>query len=104
MTMSSRLALCLLKTPLVAAADVAADADTLPGDDVGAPVLPPGRANRGAFARRTPARRAGVAAPTAGAAAYAATRRAAHEGGPLALEPAFTHLHRMANGARHHQA
>jgi len=35
---------------------------------------------------------------------HAAAAVAAREGGPLALEPAFTHLDRMANGARHRQA
>src|SRR5947208_8860289 len=105
MTRRCRESVCLLKSPfLLRRLMLRPTMDTLLGDDVGAPVLPPGRANMGAFARRAPARGPGVTTPTASAAAHAAAARAAHEGGPLALEPAFTHLDRMANGARHRQA
>jgi len=97
--------LCLLKSPfLLRQLMLRPTMDTLLGDDVRAPVLPPDYANMGACARRAPARSPGVTAPTVGAAAHAATTVAAREGGPLALEPAFTHLDRMANGVRHRQA
>jgi len=79
-------------------------ANTLLVDDVGIPIRPPDPANIGALARRTPARNPGVTAPTARAASHAAATVAAREGGPLALEPAFTHLDRMADGARRRQA
>jgi NAD(P)-dependent dehydrogenase (short-subunit alcohol dehydrogenase family) len=76
--------------------------DTLLGDDVGA-CLAPSDPHMGAFARRAPARVAGLAAPTARAGALPASAVAAREAGPLALGRALACVDGMANGARHRQ-
>jgi hypothetical protein len=78
--------------------------DTLLLDDVGAAVRPPDLANMGAFARRAPARSAGLTAPTAGAPTIAASAIAAREDRPLVLGRALAPLDRMENGARHGEA
>jgi hypothetical protein len=96
--------LSLLKTPfLLLSLMLRPIVDTLLDDDVCPPLAPPDPARIGTLARRAPARGAGVAAPTAGAAANPASAVAARDGGPLALGRAVPHLDRVANGARHRQ-
>src|ERR1700680_154476 len=75
--------------------------DTLLGDDVGACLAPPDPPHMGAFARRAPARVAGLAPPTERSAALAGSAIAARQGGPLALGRALTCDDGMANGTRH---
>ena len=77
---------------------------TLPGDDVGACLALPDPPNMGAFARRAPARSAGLTAPTAGAATLSAAAVAAREAGPLALGRAFACVDRMPVAAAQRQA
>src|SRR5712692_9409651 len=95
--------LCLLKSPfLLRQLMLRAAMDTLLGHDFGAALAPPDPANVGAFARRAPARSAGVTAPAAGAATQPAST--AREDRPVALGRALPHLVRMANGTRDRQA
>src|SRR6202163_371120 len=78
--------------------------DTLSSHEVGARLVPPDPPNGGTFARRAPARSAGLAAPVAGAAAHATATSAAREDRPMALGRARPHLDRVANGACRRQA
>src|SRR6266851_4251012 len=71
--------------------------DTLLSDDVGACLAPPHPPDICAFARRAPARSAGLATPTAGAARHAVSAVAAHESGPVALGCPLARLDRVAN-------
>jgi hypothetical protein len=78
--------LCLPKRPfLLRQLMLQPTMDTLLGDDVGACLARPDPPLMGAFARRAPARVAGLAPPTERSAALAASAIAAREGGPLAL-------------------
>src|SRR6266446_3679577 len=78
--------LCLPKSPfLLRQLMLQPTMDTLLGDYVGACLAPPDSPHMGAFAHRAPARGAGLAAPTARAAALPASAVAARAGGPLAV-------------------
>src|SRR6202023_1203278 len=80
------LQLCLPKSPfLLRQLMLQPTMDTLLGDDVGACLAPADLPLMGAFARRAPARVAGLAPPTERSAALAASAIAARAGGPLAL-------------------
>jgi hypothetical protein len=101
----SFIGLWLLKSPfLLRQLMLQPTMDTLLGDDVGAFRAPPDPPHMGAFARRAPARGAGLAALTARAAALTATAVAARAGGPLALGRALGCADGMANDARDCQA
>src|SRR5260370_37943703 len=94
--------LWLLKSPLLLRQLMLQTAtDTLLGDDVGACFAPPDPPHMGAFARRAPARGAGLATPTARAAALPAPAVGAREARPLALRRALAYFDGMADGARH---
>src|SRR6202011_1932478 len=100
-----RAPLCLVKRPfLLQWLMLRPTMDTLSSHEVGARLVPPNPSNSGVFARRAPARSAGVTAPTAGAAAHPTATGAAREDRPVVLGRARALLDRMANGDRDRQA
>jgi hypothetical protein len=82
--------LCLPKSPfLLRQLMLQPTMDTLLGDDVGACLARPDPPLMGAFARRAPARVAGLAPPIERSAALAASAIAARAGRPLGVHPAI---------------
>src|SRR5260370_8662874 len=81
--------------------------DTLPGDDLGASFPPSDPPHIGVFARRAPARSAGLTAPTAGPAAHSASTVAApapRTVAPLLAKATTLSPPRMPPAGRHHLA